>query len=255
MSEMIALDRIRWDDDARLRLIDSDVVNDYGTRMEAGDRFPPLDVFFDGRDYWLADGFRRFSAARAIGLKVFECIVHGGDARQAKWFGFGSNRTHGERRGRCEVFRILKAILRDEEWAKLPQAQIAEHVGCREELVSTAASSITMGEESEIWNLPEGEYMSWDIPWYCEHLQHGRDGEDFTMVPGMTVHIWPVDRMICSDPSAFPVLPDGARVLVHVAHGVARDNLISALRNLADIFEERWEKIVGDDACSFYEEF
>ena len=42
--------------------IDQAVCDEYAERMKAGEKFPPIDVFFDGEDYWLADGFHRISA-------------------------------------------------------------------------------------------------------------------------------------------------------------------------------------------------
>ena len=34
----------------------------YTERMREGDEFPPVTVFFDGHEYWLADGFHRVEA-------------------------------------------------------------------------------------------------------------------------------------------------------------------------------------------------
>ena len=48
--------------------MDPDVVLDYAEVMKAGKKFPPLLTFFDGKDYFLADGFHRLYAARELKL-------------------------------------------------------------------------------------------------------------------------------------------------------------------------------------------
>ena len=136
MSELVELDRIRLDGDTQRRLVDPAVVQDYRERMEAGDKFPPADVFYDGTNHWLADGRHRYHAAKRAGLKSLDCNVHEGDVRQAQWFSLGANKTNGAHRDRCEVRRILETVLRDEEWAKTPAAKVAEHVGCSQQTVT-----------------------------------------------------------------------------------------------------------------------
>jgi uncharacterized protein (DUF1015 family) len=44
-------------------------VHDYADDMLAGAVFPPVIIYFDGTDYWLADGYHRVEAARKISLK------------------------------------------------------------------------------------------------------------------------------------------------------------------------------------------
>lgn len=46
----------------------------------AGVVFPPI-VFFDGADYWLADGFHRLIAAEELGLTEFDADVREGTRR------------------------------------------------------------------------------------------------------------------------------------------------------------------------------
>ena len=43
-----------------------------------GDVFPPVDVFFDGEVYWLADGFHRYHGAVALDIRLIDCVVHVG---------------------------------------------------------------------------------------------------------------------------------------------------------------------------------
>ncbi len=46
--------------------INETTVADYAADMASGAGFPPVVVYFDGTDYWLADGFHRVRAATRI---------------------------------------------------------------------------------------------------------------------------------------------------------------------------------------------
>ena len=109
-----------------------------------------LDVFYDGENYWLADGFHRYHAL--VGLDShdpIECNVHKGSLDDAKWFSYGANRAHGIRRSNGDKSRAVQCALTHSNGAKLSDRQIAEHVGVsdftvrkyRNELEATARIS------------------------------------------------------------------------------------------------------------------
>ena len=59
----LSIDSIRIDGGTQPRAeLRNDVVKDYAELMRAGAAFPPVSVFYDGQDYWLADGFHRIRA-------------------------------------------------------------------------------------------------------------------------------------------------------------------------------------------------
>src|SRR4051794_28372299 len=61
---LLSIDRIRRAPRPQPRNhINHEVVERYRDAMEAGDAFPPVTVFFDGEEYWLADGWHRVCAA------------------------------------------------------------------------------------------------------------------------------------------------------------------------------------------------
>ena len=65
MSEKISVKSIRLDGGTQPRAgIYNDLVTDYAADMKAGNEFPPITVFFDGENYWCADGFHRVQAAQ-----------------------------------------------------------------------------------------------------------------------------------------------------------------------------------------------
>ena len=67
---MLDLSKIKIDQTIQCRAeFDDALARDYADRMLIGDMFPPLSVFYDQHDYWLADGFHRYEAARLAGRK------------------------------------------------------------------------------------------------------------------------------------------------------------------------------------------
>jgi hypothetical protein len=63
------LDAIRTDGDTQTRVaMDVAAITDYAEAMADGVVFPPIVVYREGSDYWLADGFHRVAAARKAHL-------------------------------------------------------------------------------------------------------------------------------------------------------------------------------------------
>jgi len=95
----IALSQIRIDGGTQTRVsISSETVSDYCEAVLAGAQFPPVDVFFDGIEYWLADGFHRYHAHRKAGVSDIIATVHTGTVEAALIFALKANATHALRR-------------------------------------------------------------------------------------------------------------------------------------------------------------
>ncbi len=143
----LKLDKIRIDGDTQPRAgISTSLVADYAEAMEAGNAdFPPAVVFFDGADYWLADGFHRWHAANKNDLDGIYCEIHNGTVDDARWYSYSANQTHGQRRSNADKEKAVKAALLHPKGAGMSDTSIAEHVGVdvktvgkyRSELVST----------------------------------------------------------------------------------------------------------------------
>jgi hypothetical protein len=116
--------------------LNEDVVQEYAEAMR-DERWDwasikrPL-VYTDGEsgDYWLADGFHRIEAAQRAGLTDYQVEVLKGDKRAAQLHAARANADHGLRRSRQDVQRAIELLLRDEEWAKWSDREIARHVHC-----------------------------------------------------------------------------------------------------------------------------
>jgi hypothetical protein len=124
------IDDIRIDGGTQMRVsINQDVVSDYREKMDAGDEFPPVIVYHDGSDYWLADGFHRYFSARAKNAKKIDADVRKGTQRDAILHAVGANGTHGLLRTNADKRRSVAIMLDDPEWTKWSDRQIAKACG------------------------------------------------------------------------------------------------------------------------------
>lgn len=119
-----------------------DTVSEYSEDMERGDKFPPLVVYRDGARYWLADGFHRFYAAAAIGLKEIACEVRAGGLREAVLHSCGTNAAHGLRRTNEDKRRAVAKMLNDEEWAKWSDHEIGRQCVVSHKLVAALRNQV-----------------------------------------------------------------------------------------------------------------
>jgi len=130
-TENLSLDLLRIDGDTQSRLaINEDAVGDYCELIQdAGGQwpFPPLDVFFDGSEYFVADGFhRKLGAVRAKRSSV-PCNVHEGTATDARIFGMTANDRNGLRMTRADKRACVCWFL--DNGGKMKQQEIAEKAG------------------------------------------------------------------------------------------------------------------------------
>lgn len=138
MSEMIDLDRIRLDGGTQPRsAIFEETLNGYIEDMAKGDPFPPLVLYFDGTDYWLADGFHRYHAAKALGRSAFTSWVRQGTQRDAILYSAGANHDHGRPRTNEDKRRAVSRLLADVEWSGWSDREIARHCRVSAPLVAT----------------------------------------------------------------------------------------------------------------------
>jgi hypothetical protein len=112
--------------------VNLETVEDYADDMRRGVQFPPLAVFHDGKStFWLADGFHRFRAALATNAKTVLCEVRKGGKRDALLYSCGCNAAHGQRRSKDDKWQAVSKLLKDKEWGKWSDREIAKrcHVG------------------------------------------------------------------------------------------------------------------------------
>lgn len=126
----IAVSLIRLDGGTQPRAtIHKDWIEEYAADMATGAAFPPVVVFFDGSDYWLADGYHRTGAAQALGLETIDADVRQGTQRDAILFSVSANSNHGQRRTNEDKRRAVLRLINDPEWSAWSDREIARRCG------------------------------------------------------------------------------------------------------------------------------
>ena len=124
----IQLKSIRLDGDTQPRqYINEDVVSEYSELLLDDVALPPIVVFNDGANYWLADGFHRFHANKKAGFLDIEAQVIEGTRRDAILYSVGANSVHGLRRTNDDKRKAVLTLLEDLEWSEWSDSEIARH--------------------------------------------------------------------------------------------------------------------------------
>ena len=126
--------------------INEAAVAEYAEAMTAGEHLPPPVVFFDGANYFLADGFHRYHANRRIGAVSWPCDVRTGTLADAKLYAYGANRQHGLRRTNEDKRKAVLGMLADfPDWS---DRAIARHVGVDDKTVGAARKRSDCGNSA-----------------------------------------------------------------------------------------------------------
>jgi Homeodomain-like domain len=115
--------------------INQQVIDEYAAAWQDGAKFPPIIAFYDGENYWLADGFHRCSSAKQANVTEIEIDVRQGTRRDAVLYSVGANSSHGLRRTNDDKRRAVSTLLSDEEWAGWSDREIARRCGVHHDTV------------------------------------------------------------------------------------------------------------------------
>ena len=130
MTQAVKLELIRIDGGTQPRAhLNEATVAEYAEALTDGAKLPPVVIYFDGSDYWLADGFHRYHAHRSIGALDIEADVRSGPRREAVLHSVGANASHGLRRTNEDKRRAVETVLGDAEWAAWSDREIAKVCG------------------------------------------------------------------------------------------------------------------------------
>ncbi len=128
-TQNLAIDLLRIDGGTQSRVaINQDAVGEYADLIvDQNWPFPPLDVFHDGSEYFVGDGFHRVLAAQRAKRGSIPCLVHKGTAKDARIFGMTANDKHGMRMTRADKRACVEWLL--DNGGKMTQKAIAEAAG------------------------------------------------------------------------------------------------------------------------------
>jgi hypothetical protein len=133
--QILSLDAIKVDHALQSRVKTSlEYQREFSEAMLRGDVFPPVTVFWDGKVYWLADGFHRVGAAKQVAkvnrkLRGIRAEVKQGSRRDAMVFSAGANIKFSIPRTAEDLRKAVEMLLSDPDWFGLSDSQIAVHCG------------------------------------------------------------------------------------------------------------------------------
>lgn len=161
----VKLKDIRIDGGTQPRqFINQDVVSDYSERLLESVVFPPVDVFFDGANHWLADGFHRFFANKKAGFLDVEATVHQGTLREAILFSVKANSTHGLHRTNEDKRKAVKTLVEDIEWGEWSDSEIARHCDVSQPFVSRIRKMLGLEKTEKKYTTKHGTESKMKMP-------------------------------------------------------------------------------------------
>jgi len=218
--KVLNLGDIRLDGDTQPRVeLDKELIAEYAElyrRHPKGSLLPCPTVVFDGRDYWLVDGFHRRSAAHDAGRTQLLCDVRKGSLGEARWFSYSVNKTHGLRRTNGDKVTAVKRALQHPNAKRLSDARIAEHVGVSDRMVAKyrtpkdSESTERVGRDGRTINVArigKASSPTASCP-TCGSLERDADG----------------DCAECHEPAKYI---EAAKAVENVSHGTQGDQPVS----------------------------
>lgn len=141
MKKQLLIESIRTDGGTQSRAeIHQDTVAEYVEAIQAGAKMPPLLVFQDGSDYWLAEGFHRLLAHQQAGKRNVLCEIKQGTREDAAWASAGANVTHGLRRTNADKRKATEMAIRLRP--DMNDVSLANHCGVHPNHVAAVRRSL-----------------------------------------------------------------------------------------------------------------
>ena len=149
MIKTLNLSVLRLDGETQARVALSQVkVKEYAELMADGTEFRAVDVFFDGSDHWLADGFHRYFATQTNKKTTIEAVIHNGTLDDAQLFAFAANKGHGLQMTAKDIRHCIIRMLEHPVWSAWSNAAIAKHVGTSKMTVGRVKASMSEPKDS-----------------------------------------------------------------------------------------------------------
>lgn len=149
MSRTIKLEDLRIDGDTQNRPLDQATVDHYAECMESGDEFPVVKATFDGKYYWLWDGFHRYFAYKKMGYATIELDYIPGTQEDAEDLSYGANGKHGRSRSRQEKEEIVRKVLSKERHKDKSNKEISRLCEVSDKFVATIRNPEKKAKQAE----------------------------------------------------------------------------------------------------------
>ena len=145
-----------------------EVTQEYADAMSSGAKFPSVIVFFDGENYWLADGFHRMEACKRAGFNKVKAEVYQGNRMDALKFAFGANKTHGMRMSNEDKRQAVLVAYENRValgLGEVPSARaIAEIVGVSDPFVTNQLLTVSTWREATERQGADGKRYKLPVP-------------------------------------------------------------------------------------------
>lgn len=113
---------------SRFKLSQATVL-EYVHLLQEDHKFPPVVVFHDGTNFWLAEGFHRLAAHKQLEREAIPAKVIRGGKREAMLHSISSNSKHGLQPNDLDKRKAVEMLLADPEWSQWSDRAIAEKCG------------------------------------------------------------------------------------------------------------------------------
>lgn len=179
MAKTLNINVLRIDGGTQSRQeINQEVVNEYAESIESGSEFPPVTAFFDGVDYYLADGFHRYFAHKKAGKASINAEVINGTLREAVLHSVGVNAIHGLRRSIADKRKAVMTLLEDLEWQDWSDREIANC--CR--VSHPFVASLRVGEKQTVKFNRGGKTHTFTKPQKEEPKEEPKEDKDQDLI-------------------------------------------------------------------------
>ena len=146
----VPINEIRIDGNTQYRMvIDQPTVYNYRDAIKQDDELPLIDVVYDGKDYWLTDGFHRYHAFKLLGIREIQVNCIDGCLRDAQIEALKANCQHGKPLTNEDKRNKVEMALKIEGFDKKTDYEIAKICGVSKPFVAAIRNPIAKEKQSE----------------------------------------------------------------------------------------------------------
>lgn len=169
--------------------VDRETAEEYGRLMAEGVTFPAVQLYDVNGGLYLVDGWHRLLGAELAQLDDIEATITIGTRREALAAALKANADHGLPRSNADKRRAILAALRDEEWCRLSNRELAKLCG---------VSHTAVNNERKRFNLPAGLRLTeehqadvtGELPPHWEELARVKPWTRETLVKLRAARVW-----------------------------------------------------------------